>query len=182
MTTKKTGEHILRLPLMASSASSADEERTPPPSRNEGASRDARGSFDETDMTHLPGMKRSRAFEILKSYALVLRRVPLFITALPQSLLRHDKDVIKRAIKTAVSFLKEDKYTTSTLEDAYGSLALFVPDEKASLGAEAEDSYTPETVDDDGAGPIDRQTRIRQEIYQDRQALIEEFRRFLETP
>jgi len=124
-------------------------------------------------------MKSSRAFEILKSYALVLRRAPVFVIALPQSLLCHDKDVIKRAIKATVSLVEEDKYEISTLEDAYASLAFFVPDEEAAVVARAQDSKTSDTVDQVGSGAIDRITQIRQGICRNREALVEEFRRFV---
>jgi hypothetical protein len=126
-------------------------------------------------------MNRLRAFDILRAYAIVLRRVPLFTTALPQSLLRHDKDTIKRAIKATASFVEENEYTMSTLEDAYSSLALFIPDDEAAAVGEAQHVRRPEAADHTEAGLTDHVTQTKQRISQDRQALLEEFRRSFET-
>jgi hypothetical protein len=129
----------------------------------------------------VPLMNSSEASDILRAYALVLRRVPLFTTALPQSLLPHDKDAIKRAIKMMMSLVGQDEFTVSTLKHAYRSLAFFVPDEEAAVVSRAQNSQTSRTVDHTEPGLIARMMRIRQEICQNQQTLVEEFRGLCET-
>jgi hypothetical protein len=152
-----------------------------PTFRNHEIAQDMVGGFDEDDTTQAPRMSSSQASDILRAYALLLRRVPLFTTALPQSLLRHDKHAIKRAIQVTMAFVGGDEATVFTLKDAYRSLAFFVPDEEAAVVAQAQDGKRSKTGDNTGSAFTDRMVRIKEKIREDQQILMEEFQRLYEN-
>ena len=95
--------------------------------------------------------KVQQAEAVVNAYGAILAKLKHVNTALPYSLLPHDKDTIKQAIHTLLWEIDEmDNDVKSGLVQAYVFLEQFIPDDKVEIlarGQAAIQSADPERDD-----------------------------------
>lgn len=95
--------------------------------------------------------KVDEAETIVNAYGVLLAKLKHVNTALPRSLLSHDKETIKQAIHTLLWELEDmDNNVKSSLVQAYVFLEQFIPDNKVEVlarGQAAIQSADPERDD-----------------------------------
>jgi len=127
------------------------------------------------------------AEHIVNEYGDVLERTSSMVYGIPETMLPFDRDIIKRAIRVVLVFLKTNPKTSGEniaqyiehLKVGYASLAEFIPVEDARTGAAANAALLSGDTKHPGWGLIDRGQEILSENLARRKALSDELAGFL---
>ena len=130
------------------------------------------------------------AERIVNEYGAVLAQLPsLVVVGAPETLLPFDKNVIKKAIRFLLAFLKTNPKTSGeditqqieNLRIGYEELASFIPVEDARIAAEGNAALLSGDLNHPGWAYVDRAMEIASEILARSRALADELASFLDS-
>lgn len=134
-------------------------------------------------------MTPTEANRIINEYGAVLETTAPMLFGAPETLLPFDRELIKRAIRFALAFLKTNPETCckdlteqiEPLKIAYGRLADFIPVEDAKIAAAADAALLSGDTNHPDRRFCDRGLEIAAENLARRKALSGQLAAFLES-
>ena len=128
-------------------------------------------------------MDLEKAIEIVKEYGRVLREQPIKnVQGRLMSLLPHDKDTIKEAIKVELMYAgtaePRDEKIFSTLQLSFLQLASFLPDDEVVPEFDVEDALESDDVCHNYFKYLDRSEKVSNHILEQTSVLVDELDKF----
>lgn len=128
-------------------------------------------------------MDLEKAIEIVKEYGRVLREQPIKnVQGRCQSLLPHDKETIKEAIKVELMYAgtaePRDEKMFSTLQLSFLQLASFLPDDEVVPEFDVEDALESDDVCHNYFKYLDRSEKVSNHILEQTSMLVDELDKF----